>query len=250
MEPVRGLHERGGGDIHLLSSCASGRITRILMADVCGFGSMLSDIAGDLRELVKRNVNTIRQSGVVQQMSRQLAYASDRGCFASTLIGTFFAPTRSLTLCNAGHPPPLLYRATSGTWSALKREQPSMASFDRDESLGVVDPLEYQEFKTKLGLGDMVLSYSNVLTESRGPSGGTIGLEGLLDRVRLLDPDQPAQLTARLSASVLGEHAQNLAGHDATLLLCRATDRPVTWRDNILAPFRLFRPVQDHTRIG
>lgn len=45
--------DAGGGDLHLLSSCASGRITRMLLADICGIGPLFSEIAGELRDLMK-----------------------------------------------------------------------------------------------------------------------------------------------------------------------------------------------------
>ncbi len=80
----------------------------MLLADVCGFGSLFADISSELRDLLKRNVNTIKQSRAVREMSCRLDDASHRGGFASTLISTYFAPTRSFSLCNAGHPPPFL----------------------------------------------------------------------------------------------------------------------------------------------
>ena len=237
----------GGGDLHLVSSCASGRITRMLLADVCGFGPLFAEIAGELRELMKRNINSIQQVRLVRQMSRRLETASLRGGFASTLISTYFAPTRSLTLCNAGHPPPLLFRADSQQWSVLK--QAPAASPADDGPLGVVNPVEYQQFTTKLNLGDMVLSYSNVLTECRGAGGRLIGLDGLLSRVRQLDPQQPSSLAATLVTRIRGEHPDNRAREDATVALCRAVDTRVAWRDNLLAPLRLLRKVSDSTRI-
>ncbi|MCA9123808.1 MAG: SpoIIE family protein phosphatase [Planctomycetaceae bacterium] len=116
----RSSAEAGGGDLHLLSSCASGRITRMLLADVCGFGSLFSEIASEMRDLMKRNVNTIQQTSAVRDMSCRLEYASQKGGFASTLMSTYFASTRAFALCNAGHPPPLLYRAADDKWSLLK----------------------------------------------------------------------------------------------------------------------------------
>ena len=84
----REVSDAGGGDLHLLSSCASGRITRLVFADVCGFGSLFADIAADLRELMKRNVNSLAQARFVRQMSCRLDEAAERGGFASTLVST------------------------------------------------------------------------------------------------------------------------------------------------------------------
>lgn len=238
----------GGGDLHLLSSCASGRITRMLLADVCGFGSLFSEIASELRDLMKRNVNTIGQTRAVRDMSCRLEDASQRGGFASTLMSTYFAPTHSFTLCNAGHPPPLLYRAADANWSLLKGTS-SSASVD-DASPSVLRRDEYQEFKTKLEIGDLVLSYSNSLTECRGSDGATLGLDGLLTRAQELDPARPAEMGPSLANRIRDEHSENLTKDDATILLCRATETPVAWRDNMLAPFRLLRSASDQTTIG
>ena len=240
--------EFGGGDLHLLSSCASGRITRMLLADICGFDSLYSEIASELRDLTKRNLNSIKQTRAVLRLSSRLAEVSQRGGFASTIISTYFSPTRSFTLCNAGHPPPFLFRARAGDWSILK--QMATDSGSGDSTLGVVDPNEYQQFKMKLEVGDLVLSYSNALTECRAAKGGTIGLDGLLSRVRQLDPSRPSDLAAQLVTQLQREHVDNLAMSDSTVLLCRASDTGVRWQDNVLAPFRLLRAVTDRTRIG
>jgi len=244
----QGCADAGGGDLHLLSSCASGRITRILLADVCGFGPLFAEVAGELREMMKRNVNSIQQGRCVREMSDRLDNASQRGGFASTLMSTYFAPTRSFALCNAGHPPPLLFRAQARTWSVLRQAPANMSS--ADAHLGVVSRGEYQQFKVRLEVGDMVLSHSNPLTECRSANGRIIGLEGLLSRVRELDPQKPSELATRFVTQIRNEHADNLATEDATVLLCRATDTRVAWQDNLLAPFRLLGAVSDETRLS
>jgi len=240
--------ETGGGDLYLLSSCASGRITRTLVADVCAMNPLFEEIAAEMRDLVKRNVNSIQHARCVRQMNRRLEDASQRGGFASTLVSTYFAPTRSFAVCNAGHPPPFLFRAKSRSWSILK-QAPSKTTFV-ETTPGVVGHDEYQQFKVKLAVGDMVLTYSNRLTECHSDCGGMIGLDGLLDRVRKLDPQQPNQLTTRLVNQLRKERSGNLATDDATVLLYRATATRVGWWDNLLTPLRLLRSVKDQTRIG
>lgn len=235
----------GGGDLHLISSCASGRITRMLMADVCGFGPLYKDVASRLREIMRRNVNTIRQARSVRQMSQQLSAASQRGGFASTLMSTYFAPTQSFTLCNAGHPPPMLYRMETRRWSLMKQQ--STATVTGCGEPGVVDPGEYQHFKTSMAIGDRVLAFSNSLAESRCRDGRTLGLGGLLDRVRQLDAATPAAIPEALLNQLRSETPDNLDHEDATVILCQATETPVAWKDNLLAPFRLVRGAYDRT---
>ena len=95
---------RSGGDVYYLSSCASGRITRMLLADVSGHGEGISEVAVGLRDLMRRNVNFIKQSRLVQEMNQQFAGVAELGGFATALVCSYFAPTRSLQVCSAGHP--------------------------------------------------------------------------------------------------------------------------------------------------
>ena len=91
----------GGGDVYYVSSCASGRITRILLADVSGHGEMVSNMAVGLRDLMRRNVNYIKQTRFVRAMNQQFAEFNEHGGFATALVSTFFAPTKTFALCNA-----------------------------------------------------------------------------------------------------------------------------------------------------
>ena len=238
----------GGGDLHLLSSCASGRITRMMLAEVCGAGSQFERIAGELRDLMKQNINTIQQARLVRAMTRRLEDASREGGYASTLISTYFAPTRSLSLCNAGHPPPLLYRSSTREWSQVK--QTPLDSADDAVTPGVVAPSEQQHFQTTLDLGDMLLGFSNSLTECRGADGMLLGVAGLLNLVRQIGSDGPAELVRRLTHHLVTDHPSNLAESDATILLCQSSATPVPWRDTLLAPLRLLGSVSDKTRLG
>src|SRR5205809_1860362 len=89
-----------GGDVHYVSSCATGRITRLLVADVSGHGAAVCDVAGQLRGLMRKHVNQIDPSRFVQSMNQQFATMAKAGCFATAVVTTFFAPTNELSLCN------------------------------------------------------------------------------------------------------------------------------------------------------
>src|SRR4051812_47425104 len=58
--PYEGVEE--GGDIHYLSSCSTGRITRALIADVSGHGAVVAGTAKRLRSLMRRYINYVNQS--------------------------------------------------------------------------------------------------------------------------------------------------------------------------------------------
>lgn len=237
----------GGSDLYLVSSCASGRITRILLADVCSYGSEFTATAGDLQAMMKKYINTIRQTRFVREINEQLELCSQHACFVTMVLSTYFAPTRTLTLCNVGHAPPLLFRARTRTWSALKQFPDNTAL--KDTTISVVDRNEYQEFSVKLEVGDLVVSYSSALTECRDENGQTLGSEGVLSRVRQLGAARPSEIQKSLADGIRLEHDDNLVGEDATIILCRATSNGIPWIDSLLAPFRYFGRVTDKTKI-
>ena len=107
-----------------------------------------------------------------------------------------------------------------------------------------------QEFRLLLQSDDMVLCYSNPLTECRDAAGHYMGVDGLLRRVQKLDPDRPSEFVFKFVENVLEENLENLATHDATVMLIRATDTCVSWKDSLLAPLRLLRAVKDTTKIS
>lgn len=238
-----------GGDVYYFSSCASGRISRILLADVSGHGEGVSRIAIELRNLMRRNVNYISQSRFVSGMNEQFAEVNKAGEFATALVSTFFAPTRTYSLCNAGHPPPLLYRKASNVWSELSDGE-ERGDVVADIPWGVCDEAAYFQHNTRLDPGDMVLSYSDAVSEAEDADGKQLGCEGLLHLVSELDAGNPPDLIPALTRRIGDIAPRSLERDDTTILLCEATGSLTPLKDSLLAPFRLLGPVIDKTELG
>lgn len=233
----------GGGDVHYVSACATGRIVRLLLADVSGHGTEVEEIGRDLRNLMRRFVNYLDQGQFVKMMNARFTEMSRADIFATALVTTFFAPTRQLTLCNAGHPAPLLYRAAEGRWSALEQ------TVDGDEPanlpLGILDMSQYEHLDIQLQTGDIVLCYTDSLMEASAADGSQLGTEGLVRIVGGLGTVDPAVVIPKLLLAVAAEHPGNLHSDDVTVLLFRpnGTAERTSTRDKLLAPFRVIRGV-------
>lgn len=236
-----------GGDVYYLSSCASGRISRLLLADVSGHGLQVSKCALRLRDLMRRHVNSISQARFVEGMNEEFTNFNHDGNFATAIVGTFFASTGSFQLCTAGHPPPLLFRQQTRTWDVFESApDTALASPLSGIPLGIVGGVEYSQARLALKPGDMVLAYTDGLTETPVANNQLLGIEGLLKLVNSLDATQPDRLLAALLAA-LHEQAAAPVGDDLTLLLARADRSGVPWRNNLLAPFRLLQRTRDAT---
>src|SRR5271168_3440979 len=150
-----------GGDVYYVSSCASGRISRLLLADVSGHGISVASMAADLRTLMRRFVNRLDQKEFVRLLNEQFTTLSSQGTFSTAVVTTFFAPSRRLTVCNAGHPRPLLYRSAQRQWDLLGHLESAAPCGPSNLPLGILDGSKYEQFDVQLEAGDCLVSYTD-----------------------------------------------------------------------------------------
>ena len=241
----------GGGDVHYVSTCATGRIARVLLADVSGHGTDVSAVADTLRGLMAKYVNFLDQRSFFRAMNRRFSELAHDGQFATAVVATYFAPTFTLSVSNAGHPPPLIWCAATRRWGVLEqgggflREGATARGEARNLPLGVIDASRYDQFHRTLEPGDLVLCYTDSLTESRGADGELLSTSGLLDVAAGIDGSDAARVVPRFVAALEKLVAGNLTGDDVTLLAFRpnAGHVRVPLRDRLLAPLRVARGV-------
>jgi len=219
-----------GGDVYYASSCATGRISRLLLADVAGHGNSVAATAADLRTLMRRFVNRLDQTEFVRLLNQQFTALSREGTFATAIVATFFAPSRRLTVCNAGHPRPLLYRAAQRQWSFvgadfLGNDGPAGQTTPSNIPLGLLEMSEYEQFDVELEPGDCVLGYTDALMESNDADGQMLGEAGVLRIARLLGDVEPQRLIESLLGEIGARFPKNLSEDDVTVLVVRANGR-------------------------
>ena len=108
-----------GGDVHYVSTCGGGHVTRLALADVAGHGKAADGRAVVLRKLMRKYINTLDQTRFARTLNREFAADVEFGRFATAILLTYFAPTRHLIICSAGHGRPLLYSAQHAKWQYL-----------------------------------------------------------------------------------------------------------------------------------
>ncbi|HLO42055.1 MAG TPA: PP2C family protein-serine/threonine phosphatase [Phycisphaerales bacterium] len=224
--------EAGGGDIHYLSSCMTGRISRMLVADVSGHGRAVDSTAVALRDLMRRYVNFLDQSRLVESLNVEFGNLARMGVFATAIAATYWAPSSYLVATNAGHPRPLVYRARTGQWQFLQPDtgtgdvQAEARAVDAPTNLplGVLEPTRYDQMGIRLETGDMVLIYTDSVIESRSREGKLLGDMGLLDIVQGLDPRSPADLVPALVKTLELRQGGASFSDDLTCLLLRRNE--------------------------
>jgi serine phosphatase RsbU (regulator of sigma subunit) len=203
-----------GGDVHYVSLCGGGVITRLLVADVSGHGEAVADISRTLRGLMRKNINRKSQARLVGALNREFTAFAQEGRFATAVAATYLTAGDSLAVCNAGHPRPLWYRAAQGRWSILAAESGAAA----DLPLGVDKDSGYNQLSVTLGKDDVVLFYTDALTEARDSAGRALGEEGLLRLAASLIPSGARQVGHELLAAVDRHRGEAAADDDVTVL--------------------------------
>lgn len=240
-----------GGDVYYLSSCASGRITRVLLADVAGHGSQVSETAQDLRSLMQHYVNFTDQQKFMQAMNHAFAEITESGRFATTVAMSFLAPKRKLSLSNAGHPAPMWYRASEQRWHVLGVDpEDDNSNAEADLPFGIVEDAGYQQTDITFMPGDMLLLYTDALIEARDHDGRLIGLRGLVNRLNSLSADEPDAIIPALIQHIRDEDANDLTDDDVTALLIAANGTRQEWRKMLAAPFNAVRGILKGSPIG
>lgn len=240
---------KDGGDVHYLSSCATGRITRLLVADVSGHGEDVADTALALRQLMRRYVNFISQTRFLKSLNQQFLNKSRQGRFATAVALSYFAPVNELRLCNAGHPHPLIFRKRTGQWELVQQD----SSAEKEISnipLGVTDDVSYSEIHLRLNKDDMILCYTDSLIEARLPDGSMLGESGLCALLNSFTNLQKQNLIAVLLESISAQSSSGLTHDDITALLISPNNNdyktplhkklvsPLVFAGNVMRSFR------------
>ena len=178
----------------------------LVIADISGKGVHAALRMANLQAHVRSQAGAAPQDPlrVLRQVNRMLFESTDSGHFATLFLGVYADASRRLSYINCGHNPPLCMRADGrGEW--LEATATVIGAFEEwDCALG----------RTQLAAGDILVAYSDGITEvsgAAGPFGEARLLEvvrglahrppneivsGILDRVReFSDGDQPDDLT-------------------------------------------------------
>lgn len=192
-----------GGDVYYLSVCSAGVLSRIVLADVAGHGDAVATAAINLRDLLRKHVSAFDQSELMRGINE--AFGGMDGelvRYATAAVLGYYCETKELVFANAGHPPGLWYRAAEKQWSWLNEATPYAAKVVDGLPLGLIPGTEYTQTAVQLGEGDIVVLYTDGVTESFNEKECELGYPGLLNIAQELEIDRPEILGAKLLNSL------------------------------------------------
>src|SRR4029453_5666670 len=172
---------RVGGDVHHVSVCPSCIVSRIALADVSGHGQTVALLGGKLSELMQLYLRDLEQITLMRDLNQALREDFGDGHYATMVAIGWHGRRGLLVMTNAGHPPPLLYRASRDEWSWLETLRASERGRVSGVPLGLLPEVTYDRLVVKPQSGDVVLLYSDGISEATNPAGDELGRDGLID---------------------------------------------------------------------
>ncbi len=189
----------------------------IAVADVSGKGVsgalLMAMCRSSLRTWVTGNLSP---SQTLKQLNRIIHPDMKEDKFISMLYGVFDVQTKVFTFCRAGHEPLLLYRPSTGTGQFLA---------PRGMAIGIeggkaFDSMLVEEW-VALRNGDIMVFYTDGVTEARDRHGREFGRERLMELVRANASRSAEEITWIVEESIRNFIGSCPLADDMTLLVFR-----------------------------
>lgn len=189
------LRTHSGGDLHYLSvrdyGVFSRVLSRVLLADVMGHGESVSHVATDLHAMMHKHINTWDQSELMRELNRSFHGGVPGFNYATLVILGYNSTNRQLVITDAGHPPPLWYRAAAREWSWLEDDHTSSGDNPEDLPVGMIPGTDYRQSVISFTLSDKIILYTDGITDAENSSGEPLGRDRLQEWARLLPGNTP-----------------------------------------------------------
>jgi sigma-B regulation protein RsbU (phosphoserine phosphatase) len=176
-----------------MSACDHDLIARVALADVSGHGRAVSSMAETLQRLMRKNINIWDQSDFMRGLNDTLL-RSRQHKYATAIVLSIHRITGALAFSNAGHLPPLWYHARRKTWGWLKEDDDPVAKKGWGLPIGLIPGTDYRQTVVTLEPSDLVVLYTDGVTEAEDDAGESLDREQLLKWAREAPIDSPEAL--------------------------------------------------------
>lgn len=167
-----------GGDVHYLSVCGSGVLSRVCLADVAGHGETVAAIGSVMHAHLRRCMNQVDQRRVLRKLNRRLEALGLHAMTTAAAI-TYYPPKRSLSVSYAGHPPGWYFSRAEDLWDRLSLESPNADAQFTDMPLAIEPSAEFTQRKIRTEIGDRLLLVTDGVLEAPGKDGRLFDEDGV-----------------------------------------------------------------------
>jgi len=206
-----------GGDFYDFFVVGEDKLA-VVIADVSGKGVPAALFMMVARTLIKtRALAGDDLHELLAAVNNQLCQNNDAGMFVTAFVGILDTKLDTLRYANAGHTPPVLLRGGQALWLPIK---PSPA-------LGCFENADFAVQETKFGEGNLLLLYTDGVTEATDEEEEFFGDERLMDLMaeKAKSAILPEDLIQAVSAAIEQFAGGAEQADDITMLAVRKTDK-------------------------
>jgi sigma-B regulation protein RsbU (phosphoserine phosphatase) len=216
--------DHAGGDVHYVSLCPSCIVSRIALADVSGHGQAVAVFGEKLRQLMQQYLRDLEQISLMRDLNQAVREEVGDGHYATMVAVGWHGRRGLMVMTNAGHPPPLWYRASRDEWSWLDTQRASERGRPAGLPLGLLADVTYDRVVVKPQSGDLMVLYSDGVSEAISPDGHELGRDGLMNMARTLDASSAEALGPQLASALRGFRGDGEPLDDETIIVVRRND--------------------------
>ncbi|HSR53095.1 MAG TPA: SpoIIE family protein phosphatase [Acidobacteriota bacterium] len=175
--PARGV----GGDYYDFLALDDHRIC-LALGDISGKGISAALLMASLQGLLRSHAprRGAEVSGILEQVNQLMCISTAASKYATFFCAIYDDKTRHLTYVNAGHNPPYLFRPQSSEGQGSS--EPSIETLELKTGgmvIGIFPESDYEQETVKMKPGDVLVVFSDGVSEARNESDEEFGEERL-----------------------------------------------------------------------
>jgi sigma-B regulation protein RsbU (phosphoserine phosphatase) len=189
----------------------------LAIADVAGHGISASLYMASVQTLLRTLVATTdAPADVAWRMHHLLIHNVRFPTFVTLFLGAYQPATHSFTYCNAGHNPALVIRSGGGQ-DSLRWLWPTGAA------IGLVEEFTFENAAIRLWPGDLLVLYTDGVTEALGADGQLFGRERLAQVVQQAPGASTKDVVQFMREELQAFTNGQPPADDTTFIVCKVT---------------------------
>lgn len=165
-----------GGDYYDIIPLDNGRLC-LAFGDVAGKGVPASLVMSRISSAVRGTVDLVHDAAdAVERINNHMCAKAVEGRFVTFVLTILDTVQHTMTVVNAGHMSPLIRKASG-----------EIEEFDEDSigiPLGVMEDFSYEAVQRPIAPGELVVIYTDGVSEAMNPKGDLYGIERLKELVK------------------------------------------------------------------
>ncbi len=188
----------------------------LVIADVAGHGVSASLHMASIQAMLRSVVPVSRSlADVAKRMHRLFVHNIRFTTFVTLFIGAFDPAAKTFTYCNAGHNPPIVLQTT-------RDDEVSQVWLDpTGPAIGLVETSEFEERAVNLKEGDLLVMYTDGVTEAMNPRHEEFGKERLASVIKRMHRRSSKEVVRGIRDSLESFAKGRSFADDTTVVVCR-----------------------------